>query len=561
MKLCAFFFFLFVTCASDLFTYPAEGSEDITDVGVVESNRSFPGGEITNEETTSEETTSEETTNEETTSEETTSEETTNEETTSEETTNEETTSEETTNEDKQHEQLNNIHRLIREQEETLHRENKETEGGEVKLGGYAERKRKEESKSWNELVKKCEDEKKIILEEFQVAQKNLEKCTENNGKNLSECKEQLKEIQKHLNVCRENEDKCYGRIEDINMQCHENISKKGKEGEELREKILTLEKKIEEAELKLKNYAKSRRNSNKEDKDDKDGKVDKDNNDYLISYSMVKSYFIKIFKIYKTLYIIIFEKTFLSNMLIQICYLKDVIMKYIKLYAIITMERLQLYVKIVYESSSIAKLLDFYEHSLLKQYIMLLKNKTPNFISRAEKLYYKMMHTMRYDIFFKMFESLNNKYRNINLDNFVHKLHKNSKFLMNKINSINPELNGIIPPKLEDQLILLIFFTAVNTIHLYIFFYLLFLFFKLIKKISSCLFMCILISIVFIYRCTIFILTIPIRPFMKKKCNRSRKVYRRHNETVCTNPERTSYQHQEFKKMHKGQNVHHRKG
>ncbi|GAB67009.1 hypothetical protein PCYB_103590 [Plasmodium cynomolgi strain B] len=395
--------------------------------------------------------------------------------------------------------------------------------------------KAKEDVQRAKDLAHKCEKQKRETLLAAQTAQKNLQECTHNNGQDLTQCKEQLSDREKHLYVCRENEDKCYAKIKDMGKQHEERVSRKENEAEELREKVLRLERALEEMELKLKMKLKSYAGAGRSHSEDKDS-------DYLISFPMVRNYFIKVLKIYKTFYIIGFEQTNLSGFLSQVAFHKDALMTHLKLYGRRTMEKLHEYKTFIGECDLVTRLLSLYEKSSLSQYVEFIKRKASNFA-------------------FTMTQSMKNKYMNINWDLFLHKLHNNSEVLVVKLNSINPELQGIISPRLEDQLILLIFFTAVNIIHLYLFFYFLFLLIKLLKRVSMCLFMCSYLCVTVAYRCIVFVLTLPIRPCMRKRGNRSRKVYRRHDERTCVNPERVSYQQQEIKKMHKGHNVHQRRG
>ncbi|CAA9988783.1 conserved Plasmodium protein, unknown function [Plasmodium knowlesi strain H] len=420
-------------------------------------------------------------------------------------------------------------------------------------IGEEELKKAKEDVQKAKELADKCEEKKRETLMAAQIAQKNLKECTHNSGINLSQCRTQVSDREKHLYVCRENEDKCYEKIKDIGREYEQNVSRKEKEAAELRDKVLKLERTLEEMELKLKmeSYGGAGR-SNKEDKD----------SDYLISFPMVQSYFMKVLKIYKTFYIIGFEQTNMSRFLSQIVLHKDALVTHLKLYGKHTMEKLHEYKAFISECDWIIRLLSFYENSSLSAYVQLIKGKVANFAFMARRLFLqKVVYPVSRNLYPKMTQSMRNKYMNINWDHFLHKLHNNSEILVVKLNSINPELQGIISPRLEDQLILLIFFMAVNIIHLYLFFYFLFILIKLSKRVSMCLFMWSYFCLSVAYRCTIFVLTLPIRPCIRKRDKRSRKVYRRHDERTCANPERVSYLQQEIKKMHKGHKVHQRRG
>ncbi|EUD68181.1 hypothetical protein C922_01199 [Plasmodium inui San Antonio 1] len=413
----------------------------------------------------------------------------------------------------------------------------------------------KQDVQKAKDLAYQCEKQKRETLLAAQTAQKNLQECTHNSGLDLTQCKAQLSDRENHLYVCRENEDKCYAKIKDMGKQHEERVSRKENEAAELREKILRLERALEEMELKLKlklqNYAGAGR-SRGEDKD----------SDYLISFPMVRSYFVKVLKIYKTFYIIGFEQSKLSGLLSQIALLKDAMRTHLKLYGRLTMEKLHKYKTFIGECDWVTRFLNLYENSSLSHYVEFIKKKAANFAFRARRLFLqKVVHPVSRDLYPQMTQSIRKKYMNIDWDLFLQKLHNNSEVLVVKLNSINPELQGIISPRLEDQLILLIFFTAVNIIHLYLFFYFLFLLIKLSKRASTYFFMWSYFCVSVAYRCTVFVLTLPIRPFMRKRGNRSRKVYRRHDERTCVNPERVSYQQQEIKKMHKGHSVHQRRG
>ncbi|KJP88823.1 hypothetical protein AK88_01513 [Plasmodium fragile] len=437
-----------------------------------------------------------------------------------------------------------------------MHRLVNEEKG--VQDGGKSEaeeelKKAKEDVQKAKDLAHECEKEKKESLMAAKTAQNNLQECTYSSGVDLTQCKAELSDREKHLYVCRENEDKCYAKIKYMGKQHEERVSRKENETAELRKKVLRLEKALEEMELelKMKNHA----------DDSKSHNEDKDSN-YLISFPMVRSYFIKVLKIYKTFYIIMFEQTNLLGFLSQLALHKDAMMTHLKLCGRRTMQKLHQYKTFIGECDWVTRLLNLYEDSSLSQYVQLIKRKAGNFVFTARRLFLqKVVHPVSRNIYPQMTQSMRNKYMNINWDLFLHKLHNNSQVLVVKLNSINPELQGIISPRLEDQLILLIFFTAVNIIHLYLFFYLLFLLIKLLKRVSMYMFMWSYVFLSVAYRCTVFVLTLPIRPFMRKRGKRSRKVYRRHDERTCANPERISYQHQEIKKVHKGHSVHQRRG
>ncbi|ANQ08654.1 Uncharacterized protein PCOAH_00031180 [Plasmodium coatneyi] len=412
--------------------------------------------------------------------------------------------------------------------------------GGDAPNGGKGEaeeelKKAKEDVQKAKDLAHKCEKQKRETLLAAQTAQKNLQECTHNSGIDLTKCKAQLSDREKHLYVCRENEDKCYEKIKDMGKEHEESVSRKENEAAELREKLLKLERTLEEMELKLK--VESYEGAGRSHIDDKDS-------DYLISFPMVRSYFVKVLKIYKTFYIIVFEQTNLSGFLSQVALHKDAVMTQIKLYGNLTMEKLHGYKTSIGECDWVNGLLSLYENSSLSQYIQLIKRKVVKIASTVRRLFLqKVVYPVSRDLYPQMTQSMRNKYKNINWDLFLHKLHNNSEFLVVKLNSINPELQGIISPRLEDQLILLIFFTALS------------------KRVSMCLFTWSYLCLSVIYRCTVFVITLPIRPFMRKRGKRSRKVYRRHDERTCTNPERVSYLQQEVKKMHKGHSVHQRRG
>ncbi|CAG9475104.1 conserved Plasmodium protein, unknown function [Plasmodium vivax] len=415
----------------------------------------------------------------------------------------------------------------------------------------------------------KCEKQKRETLQAAQTAQKNLKECTESGALNLTQCKAQLGDREKHLDVCRENEDKCYAKMKDLGKQHEERVSRKEDEAAQLREKVLRLERALEDMELKLNAHSQSKPQSKPPSTLNENSSAggggrhgEGEDSDYLISFPMVRSYFVKVLKIYKTFYIIAFEQTNLAGLLSQVALHKDALVTHLKLYGRLTMERLHDYESFIRESDWVTRLMSLYESSPLSQYAQMMKRKAASFVSTVRRLLLqKVVHPVSRELYPQMIQSMRNKYMSIEWDLFLQKLHNNSEVLVVKLNSINPELQGVISPRLEDQLILLIFFTAVNIIHLYLLFYLLFLLVKLFKRVSICLFVWGFFFVSVAYRCTVFVLTLPIRPCLRKRGNRSRKAYRRHEERTCANPERVSYQQQEIKKMHRGHSVHQRRG
>ncbi|SBT70757.1 conserved Plasmodium protein, unknown function [Plasmodium malariae] len=405
---------------------------------------------------------------------------------------------------------------------------------------------RKEEVNIVRDEIKRCEEEKNTILEEIKNVQKSFDDYTTKSNNDLNACIAQMKASQNELNLCKENENKINGIVKDMSNKYNESLNKKEKDAFELKEKISNLENKIVHVESKLNTCTKNSNNFYK-------NKYNKDDN-YLISYDIMISYFLKIFKIYKTFYIIIAEKTFMQKVLFQMVYWKDVIIKNVQEYGLLVISQLYLYGKGITHSNFANRSKTFYQNSPLELYVTLVKDKIVYFALSTKTFCMKYINYIIPQLLSFKKNAVNN------LDVFVQKLHDNSHILVNKLNTINPELKGIIPTDLSDQIILLIFFTLVNVIHLYILFYVLFLLYNFIKRVLVFLFtwICFIFSI--IYEFTIFVLTLPVRPCMPRKNSKNRKTYKKHDEQMYSNPERVSYQQQEFKKMYKNQNVHQRK-
>lgn len=364
--------------------------------------------------------------------------------------------------------------------------------------------------------------------------EEKLNKCMENSKK--------ISEIQLQLNNCKENETKCNKQLKDGDTKCNEELSKKKREMNELKDKISNLENKIM-------NVEENRENK----KDTYKSKGNKEDN-YIISYDIFKSYLFKIYKIYKTFYIILVEKTYISNMKSKIADYKDLFIKFIKIYSLIIRGKLHTYNKLLLENNHMKNFMIILKNIQANQYIALLKKKATEIALTAKNILMNILIQTKPKL--ELYKSNINE----NIHIFLGKLQSNSEALLDHLYSINPDIKGIIPVKLSDQIILLIFFTIVNVIHLYVFFYFFFVIFKFIKKTIYLLLRWTIFIITFTLKIFFFFITLPIRPFMKKKKNKNRKAYKKHDENIYSNPERTAYQQNEFKRMNKNQHIKQRK-
>ncbi|CXI60115.1 conserved Plasmodium protein, unknown function [Plasmodium berghei] len=396
--------------------------------------------------------------------------------------------------------------------------------------------------------IKECENQKNELAIQIKNVQNSLYKYTENNKNELNLCISQMSKTENLFKKCKEKELKHSEEIKNITNEYKENLNKKENEKKNFEDKISNLEIKIANAEYKLNNCNKKYENYYYNN-----GYENAEN--YLISYDMIKGYFYKIYKIYKTIYIIIIENTYLFEIFNKIYIIYYNLIKYAKMYGTLAISRIYEFYEFILNNNITNIIINIYNNYISKYYHLFLKNKVNNSIlSPSYDLILKhikniipILLTLK-DGYFKYVEY------------FVQKLNINAENLVNKINTINPELKGIIPTNLLDQIIFLLFFTIVNFIHIYILFYIIYISFKYSIKTITCLLGWIWFFISSIFQLIIFILTLPIRPFIPKKNHKNRKIYRRHDDNAYDNSERLSYQQHEYKKLYKSQNAYQRK-
>ncbi|CAD2108156.1 hypothetical protein YYG_01200 [Plasmodium vinckei petteri] len=396
--------------------------------------------------------------------------------------------------------------------------------------------------------INECENKKNELAIEIKSVQNSLYEDIENNKKELNSCISQINENDNFLKKCKERELKHSEEMQNITNEYNENLKKKEKEIKILEDKISSLEIKIANAEYKLNNCSKKYDNYYFNN-----GYDDRAEN-YLISYNMIKGYYYKIYKIYKTFYIIIIENTFLLEIFKKIYILYFNSIKYAKMYGTLVIGIIYELYEFILNNTITSTLINTYNNNIYKYYHLFLKNKINNILLPNYHLIIKhikniipILITLK-DAYFKYVEY------------FVQKLNINAENLVNKLNTINPELKGVIPIGLLDQIIFLLFFTIVNFIHIYILFYIIFISSKYSIKTIIWLSGWIRFFISSILQFTFFILTLPIRPFISKKDNKNRKTYRRHDDHAYDNSERLSYQQHDYKKLYKSQNAYQRK-
>lgn len=359
------------------------------------------------------------------------------------------------------------------------------------------------ESGRETETGQKCESETKKLVEERNKIEKNLQKCFEEN---------------KNQSVKYKNE------------------------SNELRNRITSLEEMLKD---------------NKVSSDKSSGSGSSTcpaSTGYLISYDIMKNYFIKIFKIYKTFYFVLVEKTILSSVFSKAKDLKNMVLVEIKMNRSMIYEQCKKGMSTILQMSFVQKGIEtFYK---LKQHKV---------ASIGMKYGYDTYETVKgsaymgYNIILpKLYTMKDNMKIMLNVVNT--RLQKNSDMLLEQLYFVNPEIKGIIPEKLSDQFILMLFFTFINVLFLYLFIYFFFVIFKVLKFICLFIIRAVRCMISTCFRSVIFVVTLPMRPFMKKKTSKNRKVYKSHAENVYNNPDRSHYQQTEFKKMNKNQYTKHRK-
>ncbi|CDU18758.1 conserved Plasmodium protein, unknown function [Plasmodium yoelii] len=397
--------------------------------------------------------------------------------------------------------------------------------------------------------IKECENQKNELAIQIKNVQNSLHEYIENNKNELNLCVSQMNETKNLFKNCKEKELKNSEEIKNIRNEYNENLNKKENENKNLESKINKLEIKIANTEYKLndcsKKYEKYYYNNN--------GYENGEN--YLISYNMIKIYFHKIYKIYKTIYIIIIENTYLFEILNRIYIIYYNLIKYTKMYGTLTISKIYEFYEFIINNNKINIIINIYNDYIYKYYHLFLKNKINTILSHSYDLILKHVKNV-----IPILLSLKDGYFKY-VEHFVQKLNINAENFVNKINTINPELKGIIPTNLLDQILFLLFFTIVNFIHIYILFYIIYISFKYSIKIIIWLLRWICFFISSIFQLIIFILTLPIRPFISKKNRKNRKTYRRHDDNnAYDNSERISYQQQEYKKLYKSQNAYQRK-
>ncbi|SCN60863.1 conserved Plasmodium protein, unknown function [Plasmodium chabaudi chabaudi] len=395
--------------------------------------------------------------------------------------------------------------------------------------------------------IKECENKKNELTIQIKNVQNSLYEYIENNKKELNSCISQTNETDNFLKNCKGRELKHREEIQNIINEYNEKLNQKEKENKNLENKINSLEIKIANAEYKL-NYCSKRYDNYYFN----NGYGSSEN--YLISYNMIKEYYYKIYKIYKTFYIIIIENTFLYEIFKKISIFYFNFIKYTKMYGTLAIGIIYDLYEFILNNTITSILINTYNNHIYKYYHLFLKNKINNILLPSYHLIIKhikniipILITLK-DAYFKYVEY------------FIHKLNINAENLVTKLNTINPELKGVIPIGLLDQIIFLIFFTIINFIHIYILFYIIFISSKYSIKTIIWLSGWIRYFISSIVQITIFMVTLPIRPFISKKDNKNRKTYRRHDDHAYDNSERLSYQQHEYKKLYKSQNAYQRK-
>ncbi|EUR77356.1 hypothetical protein PFBG_00932 [Plasmodium falciparum 7G8] len=407
-----------------------------------------------------------------------------------------------------------------------------------------------------------CEEEKKVIMSEIKTIKEDLDNCNITNKKDKNECIVKVNESERKLNLCKEKALKCKGQIKGIHHKCDERIDRKNKEMIILQGIINKLENKIDEDKKNdNKNFQdhikKSEGKKNEipvENKNTKDNvkrneknvhhedysshhNIYRQEDNYLISYEILKNYFEKIFEIYKTLYIIIVEKTFLSIFVNNILYTIDLIIFLTKKCITGTIDIIYICYRFFGHHYIINCMIQIFENSFLYNYYNFFKRKINNIKLILENCFSNLISENKP----KVMTLKNNIQKNV--DVFVHKLNDSSENLVNHINTINPHVRGIIPPSLSDKIILLIFFTVVNIIHLYILFCLLFILYEFLKRATKFTIKWGSLIIRHIYYFIFFFLTIPVRPCMRKRAGKGRRGYRRHDDFMYNNDRMNNYE------------------
>ncbi|ETW33197.1 hypothetical protein PFTANZ_06084, partial [Plasmodium falciparum Tanzania (2000708)] len=399
-------------------------------------------------------------------------------------------------------------------------------------------------------------------MSEIKTIKEDLDNCNITNKKDKNECIVKVNESERKLNLCKEKALKCKGQIKGIHHKCDERIDRKNKEMIILQGIINKLENKIDEDKKNdNKNFQdhikKSEGKKNEipvENKNTKDNvkrneknvhhedysshhNIYRQEDNYLISYEILKNYFEKIFEIYKTLYIIIVEKTFLSIFVNNILYTIDLIIFLTKKCITGTIDIIYICYRFFGHHYIINCMIQIFENSFLYNYYNFFKRKINNIKLILENCFSNLISENKP----KVMTLKNNIQKNV--DVFVHKLNDSSENLVNHINTINPHVRGIIPPRLSDKIILLIFFTVVNIIHLYILFCLLFILYEFLKRATKFTIKWGSLIIRHIYYFIFFFLTIPVRPCMRKRAGKGRRGYRRHDDFMYNNDRMNNYE------------------
>lgn len=386
-----------------------------------------------------------------------------------------------------------------------------------------------------------CEEEKiKISLEKTKV-EKNLQHCVETNQKELEKHKKNVEDLKLKVLGCNQKKDELEAKLKQFNEHGGGNGGSGGVRDSNDSEKN-ELKNKIKKLEEKLKERSSSRSGG-------------KGGENYLISYEIFTNYVWKIYKVYKTAYIVLTDMKSVTNLKEQAVIYKNIFLKKLKESGHVVYETCILGGQLIQANQYTNKVLSFFKGIVTNKYVILIKDNLEEIGQGVKGPLFELIMSYKP----KLYDVRDNAKRKFY---FVsNRLQKNSELWLKYLYSVNPEIEGIIPYELHDQIILIIFLTIVNLFILYIIFYFFFVTFRFVKGVICFCLRTVWGIIAWVFKTIFFTVTLPIRPCMRKKQNKHRKVYKTHKDDNFNTPDRGQYQQSDFKKSNKEPYVKHRRG
>lgn len=385
-----------------------------------------------------------------------------------------------------------------------------------------------------------CEEQRNALSLEKNRVEENLQKCVQNNKKEIEKNKQQVDELKKKLSGCEIKKDEFEEKLKGCQQNGKHGGSGGAQAGDDSEKKELKNKIKILEERLKERGSA-------------KEGSKGTEN--YLISYEIFKNYVWKIYKVYKTFYIVLIDTSAVANIKKQAAVYKVIGLKKMKEIGHVALEKWNIGVHVFLSNKHTKTFLAKVKNAATNKYIILVKDNLEEIGSGIKGPLFQLLMSFKPQLYM-MRDNIKTNYFFIS-----NRLQKNSESLLNYLYFINPEIKGIIPTKLHDQILLLIFLTIINLIILYTVFYFFFVIYRFIKVV-----ICISLRIVWgiiswIFKTIFAIITCPIKPCMRKKENKQRKVYKSHKENGYNVSDRMQGQQSDFKKSNRDHYVKHRRG